>query len=266
MNFAWTDEQQQDYDAVVEFAKRELSDEIQSRDLRGEFAADLWKRCAAFGVLGWAVDPQHGGSGKSITDVAHLMEGLGYGCSDNGLTFALGAQMWGVMSAVTHFGSAEQIARYVPAVIRGDRIGAFGMTEEGSGSDAFSLDATARRDGDSFVLNGEKVLITFAPIADFAVVFAQTDPDKGKWGLSAFLLDADTPGYTAHPVEDKMGLRTVPFGRAPDMGLRPERQIAQFLHLRVASIFTVGQRQTIIMEYFCFCTHGLQQSSGFLNH
>jgi hypothetical protein len=73
--------------------------------------------------------------------------------------------------------------------------------------------ASATRDGDDYVINGEKVLVTFAPIADYAIVFAKTDASAGRWGISAFLVDSDTPGYTAHPVEPKMGLRTVPIGR-----------------------------------------------------
>jgi alkylation response protein AidB-like acyl-CoA dehydrogenase len=87
------------------------------------------------------------------------------------------------------------------------------MTEEVSGSDAFALETSAVRDGSAYVLNGEKVLVTLAPIADLAIIFAKTRPDAGRWGISAFLVEADTSGYTAHPVEHKMGLRTVPLGR-----------------------------------------------------
>ncbi len=213
MDFSWTEEQQELHAAVVDFARRELDDDIVDRDRRGEFSTALWRAAADFGVLGWAVPEALGGRAYPLTTVAYLMEALGYGCRDNGLTFGLGAQMWGIQTALLHFGTEEQIARYVPRSMNGQAIAAYAMTEVGSGSDAFGLEATAVADGSHYVLNGEKVLVTFAPIADFAIVFAKTQPDAGRWGISAFLVDADTPGYDAHPSEDKMGLRTVPFGR-----------------------------------------------------
>lgn len=213
MDFNFSDTQEQLYREAVAFAREQLADDVIARDHAGTFGHDLWKRCAEFGVLGWGVPVELGGSGHPLLTVARMMEGLGYGCRDNGLTFALGAQMWGMQTAVLHFGNAEQIERYVTPSIQGTRLGAYGMTEPGSGSDAFGLETTAAADGDAFVLNGEKALITFAPIADFAIVFAKTNPDAGRWGISAFLVDRETPGYTAHPVDDKMGLRTVPFGR-----------------------------------------------------
>ncbi len=213
MDFAWTPEQEQLFEDVVRFAREELADDVVARDRDGVFAADLWGRCARYGVLGWPVPEDLGGKGYSVLTSARLMEALGYGCRDNGLTFALGAQMWGVQKALLRFGSAAQVDRYVRGSIEGRLLGGYGMTEASSGSDAFALTTTAVRDGDHFVINGEKVLITFAPVADFSIVFAATDPEAGRWGLSAFVVDADTPGYTAHPVEEKMGLRTVPFGR-----------------------------------------------------
>lgn len=213
MDFSWSDDERARHDEVLRFATEELADDVVARDLAGEFPADLWKRCAEFGVLGWPVPKERGGAGLPVTTVALLMEALGQGCRDNGLTFALGAQMWGVQTALLHFGSERQIDKYLAGSVDGSLQGAYGMTEEGSGSDAFGLSATAVRDGSDYVLNGEKVLITFAPIAEFAIVFARTDPEAGRWGLSAFTVDASNPGYEAHPVEDKMGLRTVPFGR-----------------------------------------------------
>ena len=213
MDFTWSEEQERLYASVVRFARERLDPRIIERDAASDFDRDLWRRCADFGVLGWAVPERDGGSGYDFLTTAHLMEALGYGCADNGLTFALGAQMWGVQTALLRFGSEEQVSKYVRRSLAGDLIAAFGMTEEASGSDAFALGTSAVSHGDEYVLNGEKVLVTFAPIADLAIIFAKTNPEAGRWGISAFLVDADTSGYTAHPVEDKMGLRTVPFGR-----------------------------------------------------
>lgn len=209
MDFTWNEEQERLYASVVRFAEEQL----ESSGPSGDFDSELWQRCADFGVLGWAVPEEYGGSGYDILTAAHLMEALGYGCSDNGLTFALGAQMWGVQNVLLHFCSEAQRSRYLPSAVRGHLIGAPGMTETGSGSDAFAIETSAAKDGDAYVLNGEKVLITFGPVADLAIVFATTNPDAGRWGISAFLVEADTPGYVAHPAEDMMGLRTAPVGR-----------------------------------------------------
>lgn len=213
MNFDWTDEQTKAAQDALAFARGELSSDTVTRDAEGTFSRELWRRAAEYGVLGWSVPAEHGGAGHDLLTTVRLMEALGEGCRDNGLTFGLGAQMWGVQTALLHFGTDEQIARVLPGSIAGTSLAAYCMTEEGSGSDAFALRTTARRTDAGYAITGEKVLITFAPVADVAIVFASTNPDAGRWGLSAFLVDADTPGYEAHPVEDKMGLRTVPFGR-----------------------------------------------------
>lgn len=212
MEFDWSGEQRGLFERVVAFAQAELAGGAIERDATCTFPRDLWQRCADFGVLGWAVPTELGGAGHSVTTAAYLMEALGYGCEDNGLTFGIGAQMWGVMTALGHFGSDAQKDKYLGGSMDGSLIAAYGITEEGSGSDAFGLEATARRDGDSFVLNGTKIYITFAPIADYAIVFAKTRPDAGRWGISAFLVDADTPGFVRESNQTKMGLRTIPYG------------------------------------------------------
>lgn len=220
MDFDWTEEQNGLFAGALAFARAELADDVVARDAAGELSDELWRRAAAEGVLGWCVPADHGGAGHDALTTVRMMEALGQGCRDGGLLFALGAQMWGFQTALLRFGTDEQIARVLPGLLDGTTHAAYGMTEEGSGSDAFALQATARREGDDWVLDGEKVLITAAPIADIAIVFASTDPSKGRWGLSAFLVEADAPGYTRHPVEDKMGLRTVPFGRISLEGVR----------------------------------------------
>lgn len=213
MDFSWSEEQERLYTSVVRFAEEALSSRIIERDADCDFDRNLWRSCADFGMLGWAVPARYGGSGHDVLTTARLMEALGYGCSDNGLPFALGTQMWAIHTALLHFGTEEQLSRFMRPSVDGHLIAAFGMTEEQSGSDAFGLNATAVRDRDGYVLNGEKVLITFGPIADLAIIFARTDLAAGRWGISAFLVEAGTPGYVAHPAEDKMGLRTVPLGR-----------------------------------------------------
>lgn len=106
------------------------------------------------------------------------------------------------------FGSEEQKERYLPRMIKGEQIGAHGMSEPGSGSDAYSLQTYARRTEGGYVLNGTKTFVTNAPEADFALVFASVDRDKGMWGITGFIIDAGTPGFRIGGRIEKMGLRT----------------------------------------------------------
>lgn len=212
MDFAWTEEQTSQYQSVVTFAESELADSPAANDSSLEFSRSAWKRCAEFGILGWAIPEALGGSGYPITTTALMMEALGYGCRDNGLSFALGTQMWGLQRALLQFGSEKTIESYLPSMLSGDVLGSFAINEEVSGSDALSLETTATEVDDGFVLTGEKVLVTLAPVADFALVFAVTDKSAGRWGVSAFIVNADSAGYTAQERESMMGLRSVPFG------------------------------------------------------
>lgn len=200
------------YLKTLQFAVDTLNDDVIARDHGSVFLRDFWKQCAHHGVLGWFMPKELGGAGHSAQTCAHLMEALGQGSWDNGTPFALGAQLWSVQKAILQFGTAEQVQQYIPAMIKGDVISAFAITEAGSGSDAFALQTTATRDGEDFVLNGEKCMITLAPVADVALVFAVTNPDAGQWGLSAFLVDTQSDGIELSPNVPKMGMRTVPFG------------------------------------------------------
>lgn len=220
MDFSWSREQERLYAEVLEFARSELGGDGVANDRASVFPADLWKRCADFGVLGWAVPRERGGSGHDPLTVVRLMEALGRGCRDNGLAFGLGVQMWGVQNTLLHFGTERQIAKYLPGGLAGERIGAYAINEDTSGSDAFAILTSAEKDGGDYVLNGEKSLITFAPIADHAIVFARTAATAGRWGVSAFLVDAAASGFTAGPAEEWMGLRTIPFGRITLEGCR----------------------------------------------
>jgi hypothetical protein len=140
------------------------------------------------------------------------MEGLGYGCRDNGLIFAINAQMWSVQHPILSFGTQEQKEKYLPGLCSGDLIGGQGMTEPDSGSDAYSLRTRAERSNSGYVLNGTKMMVTNAPVADLVVVYATVDPDQGASGITAFLVEKGTPGFTISRDIEKMGLRTSPMG------------------------------------------------------
>ncbi len=212
MDFSWTEEQISFKDAVIKFASNELNEGLIDRDRQGELSRENWQKCAQFGILGLATPEEYGGSGVDIMTAMLVMEGLGYGCRDNGMIFAMNAQMWSVQHPILAFGTEEQKQRYLPGLCSGDLIGAHGMSEPDSGSDAFSLRTRAERTEDGYILNGSKMFVTNAPIADLAIVFATVDSNKKLAGVTAFIVEVGTPGFSVGRNLDKMGLRTSPMG------------------------------------------------------
>ncbi len=210
MDFSWTDQQLEFRRAVIEFARKSLQDDLARRDKAGEFSRELWTRCAEFGIQGLPFPEDYGGGGADILSTVLAMEALGYGCKDNGLLFALAAQMWSVQMPLFRFGTEEQRRRYLPRLNRGEWIGAHGMSEPGSGSDAFGLTTRAERRGDCYVLNGAKTFVSEAPVADLFLVFATLDPSLGVLGITGFLVERGTPGLTVGRPIEKLGLKTSP--------------------------------------------------------
>jgi alkylation response protein AidB-like acyl-CoA dehydrogenase len=210
VDFAWSDEQNEYREVLLRFAEAELATGVLERDRDGEFSHEGWQKCAAFGIQGLGVPEAFGGSGADALTLILAMEALGYGCPDNGLIFALNAQLWACQHPIVRFGTDEQRQRYLPKLADGSLIAAHAMTEPGSGSDAFALETTAERRGDVYVLNGAKTFITSAPVADLFLVFATLDRSRGFAALCAFLIDRDTPGLSVGKPIDKMGLRTAP--------------------------------------------------------
>jgi alkylation response protein AidB-like acyl-CoA dehydrogenase len=212
LDFSLSAEQQELKAAAVDFARRELDHDLAEREEAGEFSPDAWRACAKFGIQGLPIPAELGGGGADILTTVLVMEALGYGCHDNGLIFSLNAQMWSLELPLVKFGSPAQQQAYLPGLVSGDLIGVHAMTEPDSGSDAFSMRTRAERRGDGYVLNGTKLYITNAPVADVVLVFAK-DPDKHQMaGISGFLVEKGTPGFTVTRGLDKMGLRTSPMG------------------------------------------------------
>jgi alkylation response protein AidB-like acyl-CoA dehydrogenase len=208
MQFDWTEEQLALKKAVHEFASSELSrrDDGQSSDTLWR---DGWKKCANFGVLGLFFPQAYGGQEAGGLGTALALETLGTICPDAGLLFALSAQMWSVQMPIWRFGTEAQKSRYLPALINGSLIGAHGMSEPGSGSDAFSLQTTAVRDGQSYLLNGSKTFVTSAPDADLFVIFARLANRPGIFALTAFLVERSWGIRVGAPIH-KMGLNGAP--------------------------------------------------------
>jgi alkylation response protein AidB-like acyl-CoA dehydrogenase len=210
MDFDLTDDQRSLRASIVEFARRELNEDVLERDRSGTFSREAWRKCADLGILGLPVPEEHGGSGADPLTTLVALEALGYGCSDNGLLFSLNAQMWAIETPIVRFGSDEQKRRYLPGLADGSIVAAHGMSEPASGSDAFSLSTTARKDGDEYVLDGSKTFVTNAPESDLFLVFATIDKELGFAGVTAFLLEQGAPGLTVGKPLSKMGLRTSP--------------------------------------------------------
>jgi len=210
LDFSWTAEQLAFRDAVIGFATKALRDDLIGRDRRSEFSRELWRRCADFGIQGLPFPEEYGGGGQDILTTILAMEALGYGCPDNGLLFGLAAQMWSVQMPIFRYGTDDQKRKYLTPLCRGESIGAHGMSEPDSGSDAFALSTRAERRGDDYVLNGTKTFVSEAVVADVFVVFATVDRTKGALGITGFIVDRATPGVRIGRQIEKLGLRTSP--------------------------------------------------------
>jgi len=214
MDFSWSPEQLNYKKKVIQFAQEQLTDDVVERDAAGTFPMALWQTCADFGIQALAAPAAYGGQHEEIDILSAMlaMEGFGYGCKDNGLAFGLNAQMWTVQLPIVQFGTEEQKEKFLPAFTSGKWIGAHALTEPEAGSDLFSMQMTAEKVEGGYRLNGQKRLVTFAPIADVALILATVNPKLGKWGVTAFLVEKGSQGFTAGEVQQKMGLRTIPFG------------------------------------------------------
>jgi alkylation response protein AidB-like acyl-CoA dehydrogenase len=214
MDFALGTEEQEWHDAALQFARQELGGEqsLLDRDERREFWREGWRRCARFGIQGLPVPEDYGGKGKDLPVTIAAMEGLGYGCPDNGLIFAINASLWTNSIPILVYGTEEQRRRFLPGLCDGTLIGANGASEAEAGSDIFSMTTRAVRRGDRWVLDGRKTWVTSGPVADLFVCYATTDPARGVLGISAFLVPRGTPGFRVVREIKKLGVRTVPMG------------------------------------------------------
>ena len=213
MDFSLTDDQKMLREEIVRFARKELTPGAMERDEAHAFAHEQWLKCGDMGLQGLPVPEGYGGSGVDARTTAIGLEALGYGCEDGGLTFAICAHLLACVVPIWKHGSEEQKQRLLPELTSGRMIAVNAMTEPESGSDAFAIKTRAVRDGDHFVINGVKTFSSNGPVANIAVLYARTDPDKGYLGgVTAFLVQEGTPGFSKGQVFQKMSLRTCPIG------------------------------------------------------
>src|SRR5918994_1650742 len=210
MDFSWSAEQRELREQIVDFARNELTSDILTLDRHGTFDRESWNKCGEFGIPGLPVPEKDGGLGKDPLTTAYALEALGYACRDNGLLFSLNAHMWTCVMPLVAFGSDEQKQRFLPGLCTGKLIGGNAMSEPEAGSDAYKLHTTPRREGNGYRITGSKIWTTNGSVADVIVVFANVSPDMNPRGISAFLVENGTPGFTVTRKIDKMGLRTSP--------------------------------------------------------
>ena len=212
MEFSWNETQQALWDEMLAFGQNELEYNLVERDANGTFLESNWRKIGEKGILGFNIPAEYGGCGYDTLTTVHALEALGYACPDNGLTLSINGQMWAFQIPLLKSGTEEQKQKYLPKLVRAELIPADAMTEVEAGSDAFSLKTTATKVEGGYRLNGSKSYIGMAPIADLLLIFATSNPDVGRWGITAFLVDADSEGVTLSDHRAKMGLRTGPFG------------------------------------------------------
>ena len=204
MNFALTAEQKEVRALARDFAEREIAPVIRRYDEAQEFPHEILRRLGGTGLLGALVPEEYGGAALDYVSYVLAVEEL------NRVDGSVGITMWAHNSLCTNhialFGSRAQKDRYLGPLARGEGLGAWALTEPGSGSDAAAKKSRAIPDGESFVLRGSKAFITNAGVAQTAVVMAVTDPTRGSRGISAFILDRGMPGFSAAPPYRKLGL------------------------------------------------------------
>lgn len=187
-----------------------LSADHVAHDQAGTFSHDGWKRLADTGLFGLPFEERWGGLGQDLSTTMYVLEGLGTHCRDGGLNFSVSTHMVSVGVPLQRFGSAVLQERHLPGICTGATVGAHAITEPEGGSDIMRMRSTAVRDDEEFVLNGGKSFVSNGPLADLVVVYARTGRPTDPSGITAFLVERDTPGLTFGTPIEKMGLRTSP--------------------------------------------------------
>jgi alkylation response protein AidB-like acyl-CoA dehydrogenase len=205
MDFTLNENQKMIQDMVRRFAKEQIEPTAAERDKTCEFPKEIIKQMAELGLMGMVVPEQYGGAGFDFVSLAIAIEEISKADASVGVIAAVQNTLVGY--PLYQFGNEDQRRRFVKPLAAGARLGAYGLTEPNAGSDPAGLEATARLDGDSYILNGSKRFITNAGEADVFLVFATTDKSLGHKGICAFIVEKDTPGFSVGKHEDLMGMR-----------------------------------------------------------
>jgi isovaleryl-CoA dehydrogenase len=205
LDFGLGDEIDMLRDTVRAFVKVEIAPRAADIDRLNQFPSDLWRKFGNLGLLGMTVPEEYGGSNMGY--LAHIvaMEEISRGSAAVGLSFAAHSNL--CVNQIRRNGSEAQKRRYLPKLISGEHVGALAMSESGAGSDVVSMKLRAQKSGERYVLNGSKMWITNGGDADIVVVYAKTDPDAGPRGITAFIVEKGSRGFTHGQHLDKLGMR-----------------------------------------------------------
>lgn len=213
MDFDYSRAQLVSRDLIIDFIRTQINPKLAKPADPSKFDRDLWFSCAQQGLLSFGMTaPWVSTQDSSLLDMVIALESIGYACEDNGLPFALATQGCTVQQTLLHHGNAEQKKKYLPGSIAGKLIGAHAMTEPEAGSDSGSIELTACKSDKGYLLTGRKVMISLSPVADYCVLFATVNPKVGRWGVTAFLIDTNSPGFQVSEPVRKLGLDSVPMG------------------------------------------------------
>lgn len=210
MEFGWSTAQRAAYDETRERVAKAFDGTGDSTRL---YERETWLRLGRMGLLGLCADAEYGGGGLGALDTALRVEAFGRGCTDTGLVFAACAHLFACVVPVSIYAGDGVRKRLLPGMCSGELVAGNAMTEAGAGSDVSRLAVTAVEAPGGYRLSGEKTFVTNGPVADVFVTYATTDPRAGHLGITAFLIDRDTPGLTVSAPLDKMGLVSAPAGR-----------------------------------------------------
>ncbi len=217
-----TEEQKMVQQLAREFAQNEIAPRAAELDETGEFPLDNMQKMGELGLLGVPFSEEYGGAGLDTLSFALVLEEFGAACGSTALSVAAHASL--CCTPIYLFGNEEQKQKYLPDLLTGKKLGSFCLTEPLAGSDAASMQTRAVRDGDEYVITGSKIFITNAGYADVFVLFAKTDPEKGRDGISAFIVEKGMTGFHVGKKEDKMGLRGSDTRQISIEGLRMPRE------------------------------------------
>ncbi|WP_301172843.1 acyl-CoA dehydrogenase family protein [Brevibacillus nitrificans] len=190
---------------VSSFVKREIEPIAEEMDRKDEWPKDMWNKLGELGVLGLTVPEEYGGAGLGPVEQAMVTEEIAKYSAAIAVSYAAHANL--CTHNLYHNANEEQRKKYLPGLCTGKLIGALGLTEPGSGSDAVGMRTTARKKGDRYILQGSKTFITNGPVADVILVYAKTDKEKGAHGITAFLVEKGFPGFSVSKRLEKMGNR-----------------------------------------------------------
>ncbi|MEK4523364.1 acyl-CoA dehydrogenase family protein [Psychrobacillus sp. FSL W7-1493] len=206
MNFEFSEEQVLLRKTVRQFVDSEIIPHIADWEVKGSFDPIIWERLASLGLMGVCIPEQYGGSGMDYNSLAIVCEELERG--DTAFRTAVSVHTGLNSMTILQWGTEEQKKKYLEPQAKGEKIGAFGLTEPGAGSDVAAMSTVAVSDGDHYILNGQKTWISLCDAADHFIVFAYTDKSKKHHGISAFIVERTMPGFSSKAIKGKYGIKS----------------------------------------------------------